>query len=58
MSNTSGFCPKCITGTIAKLNRDEGMCQKCGKIYGASSQPPVPANVGHAPRPGGNRYAG
>jgi len=52
---TRAFCPKCITGTIRKLNKDEEMCQKCGKIYGASTQAPAPvANTG--PRPGGNKY--
>jgi ribosomal protein L37AE/L43A len=56
--NDSVFCPKCKTGTIRKLNRDESMCDKCGKIYGASAQAPPPKNAGHAPRPGGNRYVG
>jgi len=50
------YCPKCITGTLGKLNREEMICLKCGKVYGRPQGPP-PA-PGYVPRPGGNRCAG
>jgi hypothetical protein len=53
---TTDYCPKCITGTISKLNRDECMCNRCGTIYGTAHREPQVVKVS-GPRPGGNKVA-
>jgi len=58
---TSGFCPKCTTGTFKNLPYSEAMCDKCGIILkndgNRAMQAPPPDRMEYGPRPGGNRYA-